>query len=132
MDVDAQFAAVGGASFHEFKPDEAKPFGQLRNPGFLAIDRQPHSQRNSRKRLKSLRCILATNQNSIIRIAMERGPQFLRVASPMPYLIQQIEVDIAVERRDHAPYTKGNVDRLMLRSRRFVAEPKESECCDEW
>jgi hypothetical protein len=50
----------------------------------------------------------------------------------MPYLIQQIEVDIAVERRDHAPYTKGNVDRLMLRSRRFVAEPKESECCDEW
>src|SRR5438445_4675906 len=31
---------------------------------------------------------------------MQRGPQFLRVPAPMPYLIQQVEVDIAVERRD--------------------------------
>ena len=32
----------------------------------------------------------------------------------------------------HAPYTKGNFDRLGLRNPRFAAELKESECCDEW
>src|SRR5215470_3020309 len=70
MDVDAQFATVGRASFHELKPDEVEPFGQLRDPGLFAIDGQPHSQRDPLKRLKSLRCIFATNQNPIIRIAM--------------------------------------------------------------
>jgi hypothetical protein len=114
MDVDAEFAAVGGASFHELKPDEVKPFGQLRNPGLFAIDRQPHSQRNPLQRLKSLRCIFATNQNPIIRIAMERGSQFLRVASPMPYLIQQVEVDIAVKRRDRRPLRNSHRRRLHL------------------
>jgi hypothetical protein len=100
IDVDRRFAAVGRASFHELKPDEVKPFGQLRDPGLFAVDRQSHPPRNPFECSKSLRCVFATNQNPIVRIAMQRGSQFLRVAPPMPYLIQQIEVDIAVERRD--------------------------------
>src|SRR5215470_9181279 len=114
MDVDAEFAAVGGASFHELKPDEVKPFGQLRNPGFIAIDCQSHSHRNPLKRLKSLRCIFATDQNPIVRIAMQRGPQFLWVAPPMPYLVQQVEVDIAVERRNRRSLRNSHRRRLRL------------------
>src|SRR5580704_11401534 len=37
----------------------------------------------------------------------------------------------AQRRRSHAPYTKGNFDRLGVRCPRFVADLKESECCDE-
>ena len=47
MDVDVQFATVGRASFHELKPEEVKPVGQLRNPGLFAIDRQPVDAANS-------------------------------------------------------------------------------------
>ena len=32
----------------------------------------------------------------------------------------------------HAPYTKGNFDRLQAPMLRFGEDPKESECCDEW
>ncbi len=32
----------------------------------------------------------------------------------------------------HSAYTKGNFDRLGRRNLCFGANPKESECCDEW
>ena len=32
----------------------------------------------------------------------------------------------------HPAYAKGNFDCLGCRILRFVANPKESECCDEW
>jgi len=68
------------------EPDEVKPFGQLRNSGFFLAMMQPHSQRNPLERLKSLRCIFATNQNSIIRIAMQRGPSFSGYPRPIAIL----------------------------------------------
>jgi len=42
-DVDARLTALGRATLHELEPDEVEPFGQLRNPGLFAIDRQSHS-----------------------------------------------------------------------------------------
>ncbi len=36
-DIDAILACVWTAPFYEVKPDENKPFGYLRNPGFLSI-----------------------------------------------------------------------------------------------
>jgi hypothetical protein len=35
---------------------------------------------------------------TIVGIPMQRGSQFLRIPSPMPHLIEQVEIDIAVER----------------------------------
>jgi hypothetical protein len=49
-----------------------------------------------------------------------------------PQVKYVVKVYVRQQRRCHAPYTKGNFDRLRLRSRRFVVELKESECCDEW
>ena len=42
------------------------------------------------------------------------------------------EIDVTEQRRNHAPYTKGNFDRLGFLILRFGADPKESECCGEW
>ena len=36
------------------------------------------------------------------------------------------------EALQHAPYAKGNFDRLGPRILRFGADLKESECCGEW
>ncbi len=49
-----------------------------------------------------------------------------------PQVEHIVEIDVSQQRRGHAPYTKGNFDRLMAPILRFGAGPKESECCDEW
>src|SRR5215469_2891353 len=48
-----------------------------------------------------------------------------------PKVENVVQVSICKQRRDHAPYTKGNFGRLGRRILRFGANPKESECCDE-
>ncbi len=54
-DVDARLArSLGEPTLHELEPDEVKPFGQLRNPGLFAIDRQTHSRGDRGKCLKRL------------------------------------------------------------------------------
>ena len=59
--------------------------------------------------------------------------QLSQVATPRhPDPIQFIQVDVSQQRRDHAYYTKGNFDRLRLRSPHSAAELTEPECCDEW
>jgi len=46
--------------------------------------------------------------------------------------IEFIEYEVTQQRRTHAPYTKGNFDRLGPLILGFGADRKESECCDEW
>src|ERR1019366_5534090 len=53
-DEDTPLAALGRPTLHELEPDEVKPFGQLRDPGLFAIDRQSHSRGNRGKCLKRL------------------------------------------------------------------------------
>ncbi len=38
-DVDVHLATFGRTPLHELKPDEVEPFGQLRDPSLVAIDR---------------------------------------------------------------------------------------------
>src|SRR5215470_9064289 len=86
--------------FHKLRPDEVKPFGQLRNPSFVAIDGQIHSLCDRLERLKSLGSAPSTYENRIIGIPMQRGSQFLRITPLVPHLVQQVQVDVAVERRN--------------------------------
>jgi len=47
-----------------------------------------------------MRTALAAEENRVIGIAVQRGPQFLRVTPLVPHLIQHVKVDVAVERRN--------------------------------
>jgi hypothetical protein len=58
------------------------------------------------------------------------GVDGLTVAELKPWL--QAHWGNPARRTDHAPYTKGNFDRLGILILRFGADAKESECCDEW
>ena len=49
-----------------------------------------------------------------------------------PQIERVVHEEIGQDWANHAPYTKGNFDRLGLGKPHFVAERKESECCDEW
>jgi len=62
-DVDAPLPALGRTTFHELEPDEVKPFGQLRDPGLFAIDRQSHARCDRGKCFKCLFGALAAYQN---------------------------------------------------------------------
>src|SRR5665213_3184691 len=119
-DVDARLATLGRATLHELEPDEVKPFGQLRNPGLFAIDRQSHSRGNRGKCLKRLFGALAAYQDRVIGIAVQRSSQFLRVTALMPHLIQQVEIDIAVQRRNRRPLRDAYRRRLHLSLIRYL------------
>src|SRR4030095_10141777 len=97
-DVDRILSAGRAASLHEVEPEEVKALRQFRDAGLVAIERQTHPCRNCGKRLERMLCTLATDQDGIIGIAMQRGAQLLRVAPLMPYLVQQVQVDVAIQR----------------------------------
>ena len=59
-------------------------------------------------------------------------PREVRVCPHHPEIERIVEKNVRQNWADHAPYTKGNFDRLGVRSPRFVVDLKESECCDEW
>jgi hypothetical protein len=82
---------------------------------------------------KSIRTILET-QHEVVDISHHASlaPESGLDHSLEPQIEHIVEIYITQQYADHAPYTKGNFDRLRLRSRRFVVELKESECCDEW
>ena len=56
-----------------------------------------------------------------------------QLISSQPHLpIKRRQKYVTEKGRNHAPYTKGNFDRLGLRNPRFAVQLKQSECCDEW
>ncbi len=93
-DVNGVPAGVGTTSLDEIEPDEVKPFGQLRDPGFLTINDQSHAPRDTFKGRQGLGGILAADQHGIIGVPMQRGAQFLRVVTLVPQLIKQIQVSV--------------------------------------
>src|SRR5262249_45817864 len=78
-DVDRILSTGRAASLHEVEPEEVKAFRQFRDAGLVTIERQVHPCRNCSKRLERLLCALATDQDGIIGVAMQRGPQLLRI-----------------------------------------------------
>ena len=92
------FPLVGTPSLHKVEPEEVKPLGQLRDPRLVAIDDQVHPSAQSLQTPAAPARHCAADQDGIIGIAMQRGPERLGIPPPMPDLIQQVQVDVAIQR----------------------------------
>ena len=82
---------------------KSKPAVNRRDPGLVLVEGQVHPFGNRLKGLRGPVGIPAADQNRIIGVAMQRRPQLRRIPSAMPHLVEQVQVNVTVQRRDGRP-----------------------------
>ena|ERR1700724_739574 len=103
---------------------------QITDPRLTLVHRQLQLRHHRPHLGQSLIRTDATAANEVIGVVHDVRFLALLVPEFLPSQHEPSHVQIAEQRTDHAPYTKGNLG-LLAASRRFETDPKESGCCDE-
>src|SRR5499426_3134412 len=98
--VDGVLPATGTLAFHEVETDEIKPIDHPGHASLVAAQGQVHPLGDRFKGGASRLGASAAYQDGIISVAVQRGTKLRWVAATMPQLIEQVQVDIAIQRGD--------------------------------
>ena len=93
----------GTPSPHKVEPEIVKPLGHFCDPRLGAVDDEVHTRHNRFERVQRLLGIAPADQDGIIGIAMQRGSERGRIPPAVPDLIQEVQVDVAIQRRNGRP-----------------------------
>ena len=96
------------------EPESVKPLGHLRDPRLGAVDEEVHTRHHRFERVPRRLGIAPTDQDGIIGLALPRGPERGRIPPAVPELIEQVEVDVAIQRRDGRAWGHPNRRRCYL------------------
>ena len=98
--VDGILAAPRTPPFHEVEADEIESLGHTRHVSLVAVESQVHPRGDRLQCGDNGLGTSAAYQNGIVGVAVQCRTQLLRVASPMPQLIEEVQVDVTVQWRD--------------------------------
>src|SRR5262249_55929848 len=108
-DVDGLLAAPGTLAFHKVEADEITPIGHACHARLGAVEGQIHPLGDAREGGKDRLRASATYQDGIIGVAVEGGTKLRRIVATMPQLIQQVQVNVAVQRRNRGALWHPNL-----------------------
>src|SRR5262249_58593192 len=96
--VDGLLPAPGTSTFHKVEPDEITPIGHPCHARLVAVDGQIHPLGDALKGGEDRLRASAAHHDSVISIAVSGRTELCRVASAMPQLIPQVQVNVARQR----------------------------------